>query len=95
MSHKFSHIKSMRDIDEEILRTELKKEIIKEDISLRVATVREMLKPASLVWQILRGFISKNGENSASSILIKTVSEILTTVEASKYGFALLKKIFK
>jgi hypothetical protein len=94
MPHKFSHIKSLRDIDEEILRTELKKEIIKEDISLRVATVREMLKPASLVWQLLRSFTSKNGENSASAVLIRAISEVLTTVEASKYGLHLLKKIF-
>jgi len=95
MKHKFSHVKSLRDIDNEILRTEVKKEIIKEDISLRVATVREMLKPASLMWQILRSFTSKSGANSVSSTLIKTVTEILTTVEASKYGFELLKKVFK
>jgi len=92
MKHKFSHVKSLRDIDNEILRTEVKKEIIKEDISLRVATVREMLKPASLMWQILRSFTSKSGANSVSSTLIKTVTEILTTVEASKYGFELLKR---
>jgi hypothetical protein len=95
MPHKFSHIKSLRDIDDEIMRTELKKSIIRNDISLRVSNVREMLKPASLGWQLVKLILPRNGENSASSILIKTALEVLTTVEASKFGWKLLKRIFR
>jgi hypothetical protein len=95
MPHKFSHIKSLSDLDDEIIRTELKKSIIRNDIALRVSNVREMLKPASLGWQLVKLILPRNAEGSASSILIKTVLEILTTVEASKYGWRLLKRIFK
>lgn len=91
---KFSHISSVKDIDSEISKTELKKRIIKEDLALKARSAKELLKPATLGWQLVRMFLSKNDSSTPASILIKTATEFITTIEASKYSFKLLKKIF-
>lgn len=95
MAHKFSHIKSLKALDKEITNAELRKEIIQKDFSSRIANVRKLLKPVSLTWQVVKMFTQRSGSKSPSGVLVKTVLEILTTAEASKYALKVLKKMFK
>lgn len=95
MPHKYNHVKSLKALDKEIAKAELRKDIIRDDFSYRVSNVREMLKPASLGWQLVKAFIPLNRTKTPSAILIKTIFEILTTTEAAKYALKLLKKTFR
>lgn len=93
--NKFSHISSIKDIDDEILRTELKKKIIREDLSLRVGTAKQLLRPATFGLQLLQILSTRNTGKSLPSFILRVVTEIINTAEASKYGFKLLKRIFR
>jgi hypothetical protein len=84
----------MKALDDEIFKTKLKKTIIKQDIEAQANSIRSILKPATLGWQLIRMVTSKNSDSAPSSVLLRSVMEIITTAEASKYGFKLLKKIF-
>lgn len=92
---KFSHISSIEDLDKEILKTELKKRIIKDDIALRAKSVKEMLKPVTIGWQLVRMLMSNRPSKTPASMIIKIATEILTTVEASKYAVKFIKRVFR
>jgi hypothetical protein len=92
--YKFGHINSVKDLDNEILKTELKKRIIKDELALQAKSAREMLKPSAIGRQLLMLVLSNGSSQTPASILLKAAMEIFATVEASKYGFKLLKKVF-
>ena len=93
--HKFSHIKSLKTLEEEILKSQLKKKIIKEEMNNKARAARNILKPFSFGIQLLRMFGSADASKKPSSMLLRGVTEIISTVEASKYGIELIKKIFR
>lgn len=93
--YKFDHIRSVKDIDNEIARTELRKRYIKDELSFKADTAKNMLKPATIGWQLLRMVMSKNSSGTPAAKLIKIATEIVTTVEATKYGLKLLQKVFR
>jgi hypothetical protein len=85
----------MKALDEEITKAQLRKEIIKEEMSVQAKMAGSFIKPLSLGWQLVRMLTSADKSKTPSSVLLRVITEIISTVEASKSGVKLLKKIFR
>lgn len=53
MNHRYAHIKNLEQLDDEILRTKLKKGIIRNELSLSVESAKESLIKGKFIWSAL------------------------------------------
>lgn len=93
--NKYSHIKSFKDVDTELIKIDEQKRLIKNQLNQNVEMVRAALTPSTLFWMLAQSLTASEGKNSLPRLLVKIASELLTTVQASKYGLKLIKKLFK
>lgn len=93
--NKYSHIKSFEDVDAELIRIKEQKRLIKTQLNQNVEFVRAALKPTTLFWMLAQSLTASEGKSTLPHLLVKIASELLTTVQASKYGLKLIKKLFK
>jgi hypothetical protein len=93
--NKYSHIKSFKDVDAELIKIDEQKRLIKNQLNQNVEMVRAALTPSTLFWMLAQSLTASEGKNSLPRLLVKIASELLTTVQASKYGLKLIKKLFK
>jgi hypothetical protein len=49
MSHRYQHIRNIRDLDDELLRLKLRKQIIRNELSLNVEAAKEQLLSANFL----------------------------------------------
>jgi hypothetical protein len=89
----YKHVSSLRDLDNEILKTQIKKEIIRKELYTQVEIARRSLTPAVIGLQIARTIQSKDA--STSEKIIGIISKVLGGIEASKFGAQLIKKVLK
>ena len=93
--NRYAHINSFEEVDAELLRLANEKRLIKQQTAMNVEVIRESLKPRNLFWMLAQSLTAKEGKSTLPSFLIKIASELFTTIEASKYGIKLIKKLFK
>lgn len=102
MTNKYQHIKSLKDLDNEILRLKVKKNIITEELGNNFSDFKESLRPVNLIKEAL-GMIGNGGsklqilENKGSIFqngkIFTYVKYLALTVSALKGGSALIKKV--
>lgn len=93
--NKYSHIQSFEDVDAELVRINEQKRLIKNQMTHNVELVRESLKPSNIFWMLAQSLTAKDGKNTLPHMLVKIASELITSVQASKYVIKLIKKLFK
>lgn len=100
--NKYEHIKSMKDLDNEILRLKVKKHIIKEELGNNVSDFKASLSPINLIKEAL-GFsgsseqkfdLLEDKDNIFNNGKIFTYLKYLAlTVSAVKGGTSIVRKI--
>lgn len=100
--NKYSHIKSMKDLDNEILRLKIKKNIIKEELGNSVTDFKESLKPLNLIKEAIG--ISGNGSRKYTLLeekdnifnngkIFTYLKYLALTVSTVKGGTSLIRKV--
>lgn len=92
--NKYNHINSVKELDAELARKKLEKQLINQQLSTNVEIVKEAMKPSNLLLLLAQSLTSKKEESSLPNLLVRISSEILKSVQATKYGFKLLNKLF-
>ncbi len=106
--NKYAHIKSLKDLDNEILRLKIKKSIIQQDLANNVDDFKESLRPMNLIKEALGISGSKssgqtqflNGGNGMFSngkffTYIKYIALGVSTIKGGASLISSIKKIFR
>lgn len=104
-TNKYGHIKSMKDLENEILRLKIKKNIITEELGNNFGDFKESLRPMNLIKEAL-GLIGNGNDGSNKFQLLEDKGTIFNngkiftylkylalTVSAVKGGSTLIRKV--
>lgn len=101
-TNKYEHIKSLKDLDNEILRLKIKKNIITEELGNNFGDFKESLRPVNLIKEAFG--LTGNGGNKLqlledkdnifhSGKIFTYMKYLALTVSAVKGGAGLIRKV--
>lgn len=94
MKNKYQHIRTVQNLEDEILKLKLKKNIIEQEMVNNVDDFKRSLSPKHLIGEALGLQFDSGGENKFFTIL-KSLALTFTAVRGGLGVFNRIRRIFK